>query len=225
MLLAFSFVSSTASGSEWTMNRLVQDTMQMWIKSHNGFKKAQEQFIYNLSAALPSGGDGWAESLSLFPHVQCALKQKPKTERVLLEWADIMIRVAPYVGSSGDGLRDEIMATESLRVRTKYLGKDSLRTMHSQLELVELLRHSERFSEAEELGLDLMETSTAARGSDHPTTLHTKNDLSYTYYKQSHFVKPEELMLGVITTGKAKLVQDHPVILDAIGHLATTFYL
>ncbi|OSS44355.1 hypothetical protein B5807_10962 [Epicoccum nigrum] len=80
-----------------------------------------------------------------------------------------------------------------------------------------------RWKEAEELQVQVMQTSKTALGEEHPDTLTSMADLASTYWKQGRWKEAEELEVQVMQTRKTALGEEHPDTLTSMANLASTY--
>ncbi|PVH91024.1 hypothetical protein DM02DRAFT_722456 [Periconia macrospinosa] len=80
-----------------------------------------------------------------------------------------------------------------------------------------------RWDAAEELEVQVMETSKKKLGADHPSTLTSMANLASTYRNQGRWDAAEELEVQVMETSKKKLGADHPDTLTSMANLAATY--
>ncbi|KAH7061799.1 kinesin light chain [Paraphoma chrysanthemicola] len=80
-----------------------------------------------------------------------------------------------------------------------------------------------RWKEAEELEVQVMETSSRVLGDEHPDTLISMNNLASTYSDQGRWKEAEELEVQVMETRKRVLGDEHPDTLTSIANLALTY--
>jgi hypothetical protein len=92
-LKAFSLITEERRGATFGMHRLVQHSMQWWLK-HQGADALvgqQEKALEVVSACCPSSGeyDHWAVWEALTPHIEAVLRHE-KTDACLLKRAAIL---------------------------------------------------------------------------------------------------------------------------------------
>ncbi|KAF7515022.1 hypothetical protein PCG10_004064, partial [Penicillium crustosum] len=80
-----------------------------------------------------------------------------------------------------------------------------------------------RWEEAEQLQVQVMETSKTKLGVDHPSTLTSMANLASTYSNQGRWEEAEQLEIQVMETRKTKLGVDHPDTLSSMANLASTY--
>jgi hypothetical protein len=81
-----------------------------------------------------------------------------------------------------------------------------------------------RWEEAEELEVQVMETSLRVLGEEHPDTLLSIANLASTYWNQGRWKEAEELEVQVMETRKRVLGEEHPGTLTSMANLAATYW-
>ncbi|RYN19951.1 hypothetical protein AA0112_g10877 [Alternaria arborescens] len=81
-----------------------------------------------------------------------------------------------------------------------------------------------RYEEAEELQVQVMETSKRVLSDEHPDTLTSMANLALTYWNQGQWKEAEELQMQVMETSKRVLSDEHPDTLTSMGNLASTYW-
>ncbi|KAJ5144053.1 uncharacterized protein N7515_002840 [Penicillium bovifimosum] len=80
-----------------------------------------------------------------------------------------------------------------------------------------------RWKEAEQLQVQVMETSKMKLGEDHPSTLASMSNLASTFWSQGRLEEAEQLLVQVTETHKTKFGEDHPSTLASMGNLGSTY--
>ena len=80
-----------------------------------------------------------------------------------------------------------------------------------------------RWKAAEELFVQVMETSSKVLGAEHPDTLTSMANLASTFGNQGSMEAAEELFVQVMATRKKKLGADHPDTLTSMANVASTY--
>ena len=80
-----------------------------------------------------------------------------------------------------------------------------------------------RWKEAEELFMQVMETSSRVLGAEHPDTLSSMANLALTFGNQGRWKEAEELFVQVMETSKRVLGAEHPYTLTSMANLASTY--
>ncbi|CAI7654014.1 unnamed protein product [Penicillium manginii] len=222
----YSFISISEDGTSFTMHRLVQLSMRAWLKSHGQVEQWREKFIRNLSEEFPTGEhENWEKCQVLYPHVKCAMSQKPLSSQSRLELATLLYNGAWYASESGKIEDTGEMASKSRKDRVKLLGVEDKATLDSTTMLARTYREQGQWEEAEQLEVQVMETCKRKLGQDNPDTLWSIHELALTYRSQGRWEKAEQLFVQVIETRK-KLGQDSddPGTLNSMHELGLTYW-
>lgn len=81
-----------------------------------------------------------------------------------------------------------------------------------------------RYKEAEELDVQVMQTTTRLLGNEHLDTLISMNDMALTYSNQGRWTEAEELRVQILHITKRVFGDEHPETLTALGNLASTYW-
>ncbi|GIZ49813.1 hypothetical protein CKM354_001283800 [Cercospora kikuchii] len=220
----FSLVSETPDPREWEMHRLVQDATQVWLEELGRCEEAFDRFIDRLCEVFPTCHfENWALCRTLFPHAIRAAERKPVGRDAQLQWSTILYKSGRYASEQGDFAGALSMATQSMAVRSAQLGDKDEMTLWSKAMVASTYRKQGRWTEAEELELEVVETSKATLGADHPDTLTTMGNLASTYWAQGRWAEAEALGVEVMETSKTTLGAFHPDTLTSIANLALTY--
>ncbi|KAJ5034825.1 hypothetical protein NUH16_006270 [Penicillium rubens] len=220
----FSFIFVSENMSVFTMHRLVQLTVHVWLKNHGQIERWKEEFITSLYRRFPTGEyKNWTQCRSLFPHLKSAVSQRPGSQDSLAKWATLLYNGAWYAQVSGNIAESRDMASKSRRERVIMFGLEDEQTLNSTAMLASVYRLEGRWEEAEQLEVQVMETSKTKLGVVHPDTLASMNNLALTYGNQGRWEEAEQLEVQVMETRKAKLGVDHPDTLASMNNLALTY--
>ena len=80
-----------------------------------------------------------------------------------------------------------------------------------------------RYSESEELFVQVVETRKRVLGEEHPDTLKSIGNLASTFWSQGRWKEAEELDAQVLETRKRVLGDEHPSVLKSMANLASAF--
>ncbi|KAJ6025063.1 hypothetical protein N7540_005860 [Penicillium herquei] len=197
----FVFISVSENGSFLTMHRLVQLTMQ-----------------------FPTGEyENWERCRALFPHVKCAISQRPGSPDCLRKWATLLYRAAWYTSQNGNITDTKDMAARSREERMILLGEEHQEVLDSIGMLAIAYSLDGRWKEAEQLQVQVMKTRKTKLGKDHPSTLGSMANLASTYGDQGRWEEAKQLQVQVMKTSKTKLGEDHPFTLSSMANLALTY--
>jgi hypothetical protein len=220
----FAFISVSENSTFFTIHRLVQLTMRAWLKSRGQMNHWREIFINNLCEEFPTGEyENWEKCRALFPHVKCAISQRPASPYCLRQWATLLYRAAWYASQSGSIADARDMAARSRQERMILLGEEHEEVLDSIGMLATAYWLDGRWKEAEQLEVQVMKTRKTKLGEDHPSTLSSMANLAATYRDQGRWKEAEQLDVQVMEARKTKLGKDHPDTLSSMVSLASTY--
>ncbi|KAI2773039.1 hypothetical protein DTO027I6_5073 [Penicillium roqueforti] len=223
ILKDYSFITSDKDSMVFTMHRLVQLAVHIWLKNYGQEEEWKERFIKNLCGEFPTGQyENWERCRSLFPHVRSAVAHRPKSQDSLRNWATLLYKGAWYAMECGSISVAEDMAAMSRKQRMKISGAEDKDTLDSTAMLAEVYQLEGQWEEAEQLQLQVMETSKTKFGAYYPDTLASMNNLASTLQNQGRWEEAEQLQLQVTEISKTKLGADHPNTLASMNNLAST---
>ena len=225
VLRDFSFIFVTENMSVFTMHRLVQLTVHVWLKTNGQIERWKEEFITRLYQRFPTGNyENWTRCRSLFPHMKSAVSQRPRSRDCLTKWAALLYKGAWYAQESGKIAESRDMASKSREERLLLFSLEDEQTLDSTAMLASIYCFEGRWEEAERLFVQVMETCKTKLGVDHPNTLTSMANLASTFWNQGRWKEAEQLEVQVMETRKTKLGVDHPDTLMSIANLASTFW-
>ncbi|RMZ86998.1 hypothetical protein DV736_g5780, partial [Chaetothyriales sp. CBS 134916] len=140
---------------------------------------------------------------------------KPAVERKAKHW-DIALHKQREFLDNGDILLEYIPTDQML---ADALTKPLPRPAYERF-----LRAIGRWTQAEELQVQVMETSKRVLEPDHPSTLTSMGNLALIYQNQGRWTEAEELDVQVMETRKRVLGPDHPSTLTSMANLAYTLH-
>jgi len=224
-LRAFSFISNTkAQSNSWQMHRLVQDSMQWWLRDCGKYESSEAHYINRLNHVLPTGDyENWDICKLLLPHIGSAVSLNASERNLAVKQSEIMYKVAWFTYLQQNPALALKMAEGSTQLRRSWLGEKDDRTLLSTtlLALAKLL--GGQWGEAEELFVKEMETSRTVLGAEHPSTLTSMANLASTFWNQGRWKEAEELFVKVIETSRTVLGAEHPSTLTSMANLASTY--
>jgi len=217
----YSFISVTENSILFTMHRLVQLTTRAWLKSHGQIDQWKGEFISTLCDEFPTGEyENWERCRPLFPHVKSAMSQQPASPECLLKWAMLLYRGAWYASQIGNVTDAIEMAFQSRNHRMILLGDEHEETIDSASMLATTYWHEGRWEEAEQLEVQVMETSKTKLGAHHPDTLTSMANLAFTCKYSGQNAEAINLLRYCLARQKQTLGLNHPQTLansEALG--------
>jgi len=223
-LCSYSLIRTSADGTEFEMHQLVQFSTKAWLELRNQLENWKERFIIIMDKEFPDGRyETWSTCQKLFPHVERTLAYRPAKQEYLTRWASILFDAAWYADAKGNYNVVEKMIKEAMNAYELSLGQEHQNTLASIAFLAITYRRQGRWKEAEELEVQVMETSLRLHGAEHPNTLNSINNLASTYRRQGRWKEAEELGVQVMETRNMVLGAEHPSTLLSLHNLAFTW--
>jgi tetratricopeptide (TPR) repeat protein len=224
-LRSYSFVSIREDSRTFEMHGLVQLATRKWLDLHKEDEKWKSQFSQKLNIAFPNGEYlNWTLCEVLFPHAKSAERQRPKEDRSVREWAQILRKAGWYANVKGDYIEAERMCKLSARALKKLLGNDDIETSYSLGQLASIYWSQGRWTEAEKMDVQVMETRKRVLGDEHPDTLTCMANLASTLCNQGRWTEAEKMEVQVMETRKRVLGEKHCDTLTSMANLASTLW-
>jgi tetratricopeptide (TPR) repeat protein len=224
-LQAFSLITTEKGAGHFEVHRLVQLATQQWLILQSEIQRWREEALRVISEVYPVGAfKNWAICNSLTAHMQAVVEYAFDSERCQLYSATLLNSASLYDVTQGqyDVALDK--CTKALTIRETLLGAEHPSTLTSKANLASTYRNQGRWKEAEELEVQVMETSSRVLGAEHPSTLTRIANLASTFWNQGRWKETEVLQVQVMETRKRVLGTEHPDTLTSIANLALTFW-
>lgn len=228
----YSFISTGADSTTFTMHRLVQLTVHAWLGNEAKLEPCKENFIKNLYHHFPDlEYKNWGACERLFPHVKLAASQPPKSQSSQRVWAMLLFMGAKYASGAGyltDAVemasksRDAIMAVSGV-VDVQFIGStSSLVLAYMKLgwwDKAEKLQ-IEAMAEIESISSDKVYDTKAECELFCRQRLLEKSRLARIYFYQGRLGEAEKLCEETIEIGEAKFDNEDHIFLIAKIDLA-----
>jgi len=116
--------------------------------------------------------------------------------------------------------RAQMLLTQSLQIRRRVLGTNSVDTLTSLNTLAKTMYLQGRYAEAEKLFREALEIRRRVLGTGHPDTLQSQSDLAENLSVQGRYADAEKLRQETYDIRRRILGPEHPSTLDSMGNLA-----
>ncbi|CAE6429505.1 unnamed protein product [Rhizoctonia solani] len=216
-LSSYSLIEFDLKNLTYRVHILVHD----WAKSVVGY---DSELAVECTATLLSLSVDWeqdAESLAykcqLGTHVTSVLTRNQNIGRNHIYCFRKVYEHAGHWGRQTELL--ELLVGDFKRL----LGSDHSDTLDLMGELVIPCLHLGRYSETEQMGVQVVSACKRVLGEDHPYTLKSMGNLGLTYQFLGRYKEAEQMEIRVIDARKRVLGEDHPDTLTSMGNLASTY--
>ncbi len=224
-LINFSLVTAELGGEFFEMHRLVQIATRRWLESDGKTQEWKRKATRRMAERFPNGEyENWTTCEVLLPHAEEIIDLDLVEEGTQLQRATVLYNTAWYISARGNYDLATRRYEQSLRIRRRYLDGDDRQVLASIADLASTYWNQGRWKEAEELEVQVMETSLRVLGAEHPDTLSSIANLASTYWNQGRWKEAEELEVQVMETSLRVLGAEHPDTLSSIANLASTYW-
>ncbi len=147
----------------------------------------------------------------------------PSNQKILDEYKTFQFWFARFLSSTGSYHLAEIINQRLNAQNEKLLGLEHPDTLTSMANLASTFCNQGRWKEAEELDVQVLETSLRVLGFEHPSTLTSMANLASTHRNQGRWKEAEELFVKVMETSSRVLGLEHSSTLTSMANLASTY--
>ncbi|CAI7640439.1 unnamed protein product [Penicillium pancosmium] len=223
VLRDYLFISISTTGSDVEMHRLVQISMQEWLKSHNTFQDWKEQFILYLSAIFPETEiENWRLCQYLFAHIYRAVSQYP--EFLSQEWTRVLMQTSSFAYFRGHDEKGFEVVEKAFEAAKSLFGLQDRRTLKIMSQLSSAYDAKCHQEKAKELFMEMIEIQERVFGLDDPSTLERMNDLADYYMDKEQDQEAEELLIRILEIQERVLGQEHTDTLVTLREQARHYF-
>jgi tetratricopeptide (TPR) repeat protein len=159
--------------------------------------------------------------------VHQALRKRLQVQGRLVQWTQRTIRqllqVFPDSDHSNRSKWRRLLPHAQYALSHSPADDNNVKRMHLASKCAMALYNDGRYGEAEELQVQVMQTSKRVLTDEHPDTLYSMNNLAETYRNQGRWKEAEVLQVQVMQTMKRVLTDEHPDTLSSMNNLAATY--
>lgn len=191
-LQAFSLIGAEKGGASFEMHRLVQLSMQRWLR--NSRARWQDEVMKVMSEKFPLGDySNWKECETLSPHAQMAITYPNQSDASAVQRAKILHNLARFDGEQSRYELAEERYTEVVAIREKVLGIGDPDTLKSMSYLGEVLFREGKYSKAEPILRRVIAESEKLFGPQSEATLYNTGLLAEVVQGEGQFAEAEKL--------------------------------
>jgi tetratricopeptide (TPR) repeat protein len=223
-LRKLSLVASDNEGKSYTIHRLVQGGIQIWLEDQDS-SQTRVNFM-SMSLRLlgrvfkPSEDDGWESSLELLPHAIRVLSFVPSSKEDLLARAHLLERISRCELRLGRLQSTQEFALEAFQIHATLHGDTDLQTLRCQAHLARVLSAMGSYGEAKihaeqaTSGLESIDVD----GSDY---LSSMDILAHVLQEIGHYDRARRISGTTLRQRTQKLGETHPSTLINRTNLAS----
>ena len=213
----FSLIGTQRGGANFEMHRLVQLSLQRWLRGSR--EKWQSEVIAVLSQRFPLGDyENWKECERLSPHAQTVLSYANTSKESTLQRAQILHNLARFDGEQSRYEMAEYRFKEAANMRQKVLGLNNSETLKTMSCLGEVLFREGKYAEAGSILRTVIEANSRLSGPEAEETLYNTGLLAEVVQGEGKFPEAEELFRTALK-GEGNCLGDVHVmkIADSLG--------
>jgi tetratricopeptide (TPR) repeat protein len=159
--------------------------------------------------------------------VHVSIRNWLQEQGLLSQWTQVVVtRLLKVFPDNNHGSRSKwrrLLPHAKSALSSGLTDQDNEATTNLVWKCAMTLHEDGRWREAEELFVQVMQTSSRVLGEEHPSTLTSIANLASTYGNQGRWKEAEELEVQVMQTKKRVLREEHPSTLTSIANLASTY--
>ncbi|KIV99983.1 uncharacterized protein PV09_08491, partial [Verruconis gallopava] len=222
-LKAYSFIVQRGEKMTYNLHRLVHLATRSWLREKGILAQYNQKVLKRLDEEFPKNShENRTQWRILLPHAAYILQEgvidQYDNRRLSVIW-----KYAKSLYSIGQYIEAEKSFQELLEIRNKAdIGESAEERLSCMGWLALTYRKQDRWKEAEELEVRVMETSLRVLGEEHPDTLTSMANLASTFWNQGRWKEAEVLEVRVMETRKRVFGEEHPSTLTSMANLAST---
>lgn len=219
----FSLLKRDSKNKTFEIHRLVQQVLKAEMDA--GTQKCwAERTIRALNKAFPSAEfEDWSLCDRLLPHVQVAARLLTEYDLMFAEAGRLLNEAGVYCYERAQFAEAEPLYKQSLEIRGKLLGADSVDVAEGVHNLARLYRARGKYSDAESLFKRSLGIWEKALGPDHHVVATNLNNLALLYYNQGEYAEAEPLYQRTLKIYEKALGPEHPDVASALNNLAELY--
>ena len=209
-LQSFSLIETQRGGVSFGMHRLVQISLQKWLRS--SCETWQGVAVKVLSERFPQGNyENWEECETLSPHAQTVLAYTDDADENIQQRALILHNLADFDQQQGRYDEAEVRLKEVITMRTDLFGISNSETLRSMSCLGEVLFRKQSYAEASSVLRTVVAENSKLKGPDAEETLYNTALLAEVVQGEGKFSEAEELFRKSLQ-GEGKTLRDVDVM-------------
>ena len=198
-LKAYSLITTESNTKTFTMHRLVQMSIHIWLDHQNTVSVWQTSAVTLLSSRVPSGEyENWELWGRLSPHARKVIEYECGTEEEMLERALILNNLAWYELRLGRYKQAQEKGQLAEKIRESFLADDDDQVIFTKSLLALALGYQGLMTDAIPLQKSVLESRTKKLGESHRKTLDSFNNLAWMYSKLGQWSDIETIYQHVL---------------------------
>jgi tetratricopeptide (TPR) repeat protein len=220
-LNGLSLITKEVGKETFTIHRLVQLSVRVWLEQHNENQRYTMEALALLADRFPNGEHENRETCELFlPHTQAVLQHQFVSQSSTIHRATLLCNIGWFDWRQGRYDPAYKKNLEAYEINRERLGADHPDTLIIVGILASVLQDQGKYDEAEEMNRRALEGREKVLGADHSHTLTSVGNLATVLRDQGKYDEAEEMHRRALEGEEKVLGADHSRTLTSVGNLA-----
>jgi nucleoside phosphorylase len=221
-LNSLSLITKEAGKETFTIHRLVQLSVHVWLEQHNEKQRYAVEALELLADRFPEGEHENRETCELFlPHTQAVLQHQFVSQSSMIHRATLLLKIGWFGWRQGRYDLAHENCAEAYKINRERLGSEDHQTLASVSILASVLQSQGKYEEAEKMNRRALEGCEKVLGAEHPDTLTSFSNLATVLQDQGKYEEAEKMNRRVLEGREKVLGAEHPDTLTSFSNLAT----
>ncbi|KAH0565091.1 hypothetical protein GP486_001509 [Trichoglossum hirsutum] len=193
-LEGLSLITKEVQQDKFTMHRLVQLSVHIWLEQQKEMSSQAEKALALLTDRFPNGEHENRETCELFlPHAQAVLQHQFMSQSSAIHRAILLHNIGWFDWRQGRYDLAHKKSLEAYEINRERLGSEDHQTRNSLTLVALVLRDQGKYEEAEKMNRRALEGYEKVLGAEHPDTLTSINNLASVLRDQGKYEEAEKM--------------------------------
>ncbi|KAH0533862.1 hypothetical protein FGG08_007513, partial [Glutinoglossum americanum] len=221
-LEGLSLITKEVQQDKFTMHRLVQLSVHVWLEQQKEKPSQAEKALALLADRFPSGEHENRETCESFlPHAQAVLQHQFMSQSSVIHRATLLYNTGWFDWRQGRYDLAHKKSLEAYGTNQERLGSEDRQTLNSLALVALVLRSQGKYEEAERMNRRALEGYEKVLGVEHPDTLTSVSSLASVLRGQGKYEEAEKMNRRALEGYEKVLGAEHPDTLTSVNNLAS----
>jgi tetratricopeptide (TPR) repeat protein len=229
-LMNFSLIKTREGGRSFTMHRLVQFTTKKWLKMQGELDYWTKRYVVMLkywlspNPKLAIGKEFRMIYGMVFSHAQAALDYRPKDDKELLIWVELMYCAGHWADHAGNWTAEEMMSRGALEAIEGLRGADDEFSLKVAYQLGYAQHVLRKYEESEAIFRRVLEGRCKILEPDHVNIISSLASIGLVLAKQGKLQEAYEMYVRKLDAQERRFGLADSDIHDSTRELAFEFF-
>ncbi|KAI9761267.1 MAG: hypothetical protein M1840_001991, partial [Geoglossum simile] len=221
-LEGLSLITKEVQQDKFTMHRLVQLSVHVWLEQQKEKSSQAEKALALLADRFPNGEHENRETCESFlPHAQAVLQHQFMSQSSVIHRATLLHNIGWFDWRQGRYDLAHKYSLEAYEINRERLGSEDRQTLNSLTLVALVLQGQGKYEEAEKMNRRTLEGYEKALGAEHPDTLTSVSNLALMLQGQGKYEEVEKMNRRTLEGVEKALGAEHPDTLTSVSNLAS----